>query len=346
MSEIRKCVIWDLDNTLWDGVCIEGEVRVRPGVRHAIEELDRRGILHSIASRSVQEVALAVLKQCNLDGFFVIPKINWLPKPTNIITISKDLGVSLDAIAFIDDDRFEREQVSFMLPDVMTIEAQRAEELPLMPPFIPSEITTEAGYRRQLYKDEQKRKNAESTFPNRESFLNSCHIRLGLRSLTEKDIPRVLELMSRTHQLNTTGQVLSREELLKVFHGESGQTAAVVADLMDRFGNYGTIGVALAERGPTSWTLRYLAVSCRVLGRGIERAFLASLLSWARKLGFKQVRAVFRDTGKNREMRVLYQMMGFRRCGFFQEDGTMEFHARTDEAIAGPPWVEVTCGFF
>jgi len=346
MSEIRKCVVWDLDNTLWNGVCIEGDVQVRPGVRRAIEELDRRGILHSIASRNVEEVAREVLKQHDLDGFFVVPKINWLPKPTNIIAISKDLGLPFEAMAFIDDDRFEREQVSYMLPEVMTIEAQRAEDLPLMPPFIPLEITSEAGSRRQFYQEEQKRKKAESTFPNREAFLDSCLIRLVLRSLTEEDIPRVLELMSRTHQLNTTGEVLSREDLLRILRGESGQTTAVVADLTDRFGNYGTIGVALTDTGPTSWTLRYLAISCRVLGRGIERAFLVSLLSWARNLGFSQISAFFRDTGRNREMRVLYQMMGFRRGGGSQDKGTMAFDARTIDAISGPPWVDVRCDFF
>ena len=90
-SRTKKCIVWDLDNTLWDGVYLEGDVRVRPDARRAIEKLDHRGILHSIASRGDEKLALEVLRRIGLRDFFLVPQINWEPKPKSIITISNQL---------------------------------------------------------------------------------------------------------------------------------------------------------------------------------------------------------------------------------------------------------------
>jgi FkbH-like protein len=115
MASAKKCLVWDLDNTLWDGVCLEGAVRLRPEAADTIAALDRRGILHSVASRGDAEVALAQLRTFELDEYFLAPKINWLPKPTNILAIGRELGIPLDAMAFVDDEPFELEQVAAML---------------------------------------------------------------------------------------------------------------------------------------------------------------------------------------------------------------------------------------
>ncbi|MCX6142772.1 MAG: HAD-IIIC family phosphatase [Ignavibacteriales bacterium] len=312
MSDLKKCVIWDLDNTLWDGICLEGHVQVKEEVRETIGELDRRGILHSIASRGDKETALQVLKDNRLDAFFLVPRINWLPKSQNIIDISKELHLSLDAIAFVDDDIFELEQVAFMLPDVLTIHSLKAREMPLFPDFSPHEITSEARERRRLYQAELEREKAEHGFKTREDFLLSCGMKLKVRPMQEDDIPRVLELMTRTHQLNTTGLMLGRDEMMGIVRGEVKEEHVVVAELRDRFGWYGIIGTVLAVTAPSMWRLKYLAVSCRVMGRGIERALLATVLHGAREQGFTHLEAEFRETGTNRMMRALYQMAGFR----------------------------------
>ena len=161
MPQLKKCVVWDLDNTLWDGVCLEGPVIVRKDVVGAIEELDRRGILHSVASRGDSEIATAVLKANGLEAYFLVPRINWLPKSRNIVAITNDLGISCDAVAFVDDDRFEREQVSFMLPEVVTIASEDAGQLPNRAEFSPSHVTREAGRRRDFYRSDMVRKEAE-----------------------------------------------------------------------------------------------------------------------------------------------------------------------------------------
>ncbi len=341
MVPSRKCVIWDLDDTIWDGVSLEGAVHLRPGILQAIQELDRRGILHSIASRGVEEVATGLLREYGLEHFFLAPRINWLPKPLNVAAIAKDLGLALDAIAFIDDDTFEREQVAYMLPEVLALGAQMAADLPTLPEFTPDEVTAEARTRRLLYQAEQERRRAESRFPTREDFLRSCAMRLAVRGTREADVPRVLELMSRTHQLNNAGRVIPREALLAMLGDETGATSVRVADLTDRFGSYGTIGAAIVDVGRSSWTLRYFAVSCRVLGRGVERAFLAALLRGAGNPGAREALALFRDTGKNRAMRTLYQMMGFR-SHRLTGDGAIVFRADARAVPPGPAWVEVS----
>jgi FkbH-like protein len=341
MNVVRKCLIWDLDNTLWEGVCLEGNVRVRPEVADAVAELDRRGILQSIASRGDAGLAQQALGRNGLAGFFLAPQVNWLPKPQSIIRISKELRLSFDAIAFIDDDPFEREQVSYMLPDVLTLDARCANQLPGLPDFSPADITPEARARRQLYKMGLEAARTEVGFACREDFLASCQMKLTVRPMAETDIPRVEELTTRTHQLNTTGLTLGRSDLERIFHDSSDEPRVTVAELHDRFGGHGIIGVAITEPARPVWRLISFAVSCRVMGRGIERAFLASLVRAAHARGYTDSEAAYRDTGRNRTMRALYQMMGFRMNGHTADPDILLFRARIEEVSAAPRWVEV-----
>jgi FkbH-like protein len=337
MHECRKCLVWDLDNTLWDGVCLEGPVAPKSDAIGAIVELDQRGILHSVASRGDEECARTALREHALEGYFLAPRINWLPKSRNILAISRELNVSLDAIAFIDDDAFEREQVAFMLPDVFTIDAVRAGELVGMSAFSPADITAEARERRAMVRAELERRKKESTFATREEFLRSCQMRLRVREMEVDDIPRVRELMTRTHQLNTTGLVFDPAAIHTVADG----TSVVVAELEDVFGRYGIIATAVVQQLQPVWRVRYLAVSCRVMGRGIERALLSSLVRRATKEGCTECEADFRDTGRNAMMRTLYGMMGFRDAGQIREDDIRVLQTTSDTVAGVPVWVEV-----
>ena len=340
MEASRKCLVWDLDDTLWDGIRLEGPVTVRKAVVEAITELDRRGILHSIASRGEEDLALETLKECRVRDLFLVPKINWLPKSQNITAIAHELGISLDAMAFIDDDAFEREQVAHMLPAVMTIPALQAPELPSHPAFTPTTASAEAAHRRQMYQAEMNRRSTEPQFASREDFLASCAMTLTLREMAREDIPRVLELMTRTHQLNTTGLVLTSADLEAIVTSDHGARSVVVARLTDRFGGYGIIGVAVASRQDARWVLEYLALSCRVMGRGIERAILGTLIGQVMRTGQIAVEAEFRDTGRNRMMRALYQIMGF-----LPSDpdarGIVTFRLNRPPVLGVPSWVHV-----
>ena len=341
MSLSKKCIVWDLDNTLWDGICLEGDVTLRPAIRDVISRLDRRGIIHSIASRNDEEVAMKVLQDQQMSHFFVTPKINWLPKTTNIIAITKALNISLDSVAFVDDDPFELSQVQFMLPDVMIIDSKDAAHLADMPEFDPGFITIESKSRRELYQAEEKRIEAEQQFSTREEFLVSCKMNLSIRPMNQQDIPRVSELMTRTHQLNTTGQIFEKNKLLEITQDRSEEEEIYIAELRDKFGWNGIIGTAVINYTAANFRIIFFAMSCRILGRGIERAFLASLVKKAIKKGYREMEALYRNTGRNSMMRALYQM-----SGFAQEkklaDQTMIFKINCNQIPETPRWVEVS----
>jgi len=341
MNSAKKCLVWDLDNTLWDGVCLEGAVRLRPEAADTIAALDRRGILHSVASRGEADVALAQLKDFALDEYFLVPKINWLPKHTNIIAIGRELDISLDTMAFVDDEPFELEQVAVMLPGVMPLHACRVATLTDLPEFSCSSSTSEARSRRRFYRAESERKAAERGYQSRADFLRACGMRLTIRPVDESDVPRVAELMTRTHQLNTTGLIYSPDEVRSLAQSTTQDRVVTVADLTDRFGDYGTIGVAIARTTQAAWSLIYLALSCRVLGRGIERALLVALLRDATRRGYREAEALFRETGRNRQMRVLYHVAGFRVVGPVNGDDTTVFRTTLDRLPECPDWVRL-----
>src|SRR5438128_684304 len=140
-----KCVVWDLDNTLWEGVLLEGDDLVlRDNVATIIETLDRRGILQSIASKNDYQQAMATLSGFGLKDYFLFPQIGWDTKAVSIGLIAKSLNRGLDTVAFIDDQAFEREEVRYSLPDVRCLDAVMLDLLLEMPVMNPDIITADA----------------------------------------------------------------------------------------------------------------------------------------------------------------------------------------------------------
>src|SRR5579863_8655582 len=178
-----KCVVWDLDNTLWDGVLVEdgpGKLSLRPGIRQIIEELDRRGILQSVASKNNPDDALAVLKRFAIDELFLAPQISWLPKSESIQEIVRQLNIGLDSVLFIDDSEFELQQVGAALPDVRVMNARRYLEIVgLEECDVP--VTMESRERRKMYRVESQRRDLASNFGDDYiAFLRHCDIRLNI----------------------------------------------------------------------------------------------------------------------------------------------------------------------
>ena len=147
-----KCLVWDLDNTLWDGVLLEDpQVVLRPEVAPIIQTLDERGILHSIASRNDPVMAIEKLEQFGLFDYFLWPQINWNPKSASIQTIAERLSLGLDCFAFVDDQPFERAEVSFAHPKVLCIDAAELSGIPALKRMHPRFITEESKTRRLMY---------------------------------------------------------------------------------------------------------------------------------------------------------------------------------------------------
>jgi FkbH-like protein len=309
-----KCVIWDLDNTLWDGVLLEdGEIVAREGIGEVIRGLDRRGILHSIASRNDHDAAIAALRRLGLLDYFLYPQINWGAKSASIRSVATSLNLGLDAFAFVDDDEFERGEVAFEIPAVLCIDARDALNLVDRPEFTPAVVTEEAGQRRLRYRADEIRSTAESHFTGAaEEFLATLDMRFRIAAAGPDDLLRAEELTVRTNQLNTTGYTYSRAELDQF--RVSDRHKLFVARLDDRYGPYGTIGLALVELGERAWTIKLLLMSCRVMSRGVGTIMINYLQCLARDAAVG-LQAEFVPNGRNRMMYVTYRFNRFREIG-------------------------------
>jgi HAD superfamily phosphatase (TIGR01681 family) len=151
-----KCIVWDLDNTLWDGVLVEDgpeKIRLRQGVVEVIRELDQRGILHSIASKNNADETLKALRAYGLEEYFLFPQINWQPKSKSIAQIAQLLNIGVDAMAFVDDQQFEREEVRTVLPQVTLIDALEYASIPSRPEC-QAPATAESRNRRAMYREQ------------------------------------------------------------------------------------------------------------------------------------------------------------------------------------------------
>lgn len=334
-----KCVVWDLDNTVWDGVLLEdGDVTLRPGVVEVIRTLDERGILHSIASRNDHDAAMAKLEEFGIAEYFLYPQITWGSKSDSVRAVAQALNIGIDTLAFVDDQPFERDEVRFAHAQVLCIDAADAGRIPHMPQMQPRFVTEDSRERRHLYRADARRKQAEEAHQGTdEEFLASLGMRFTIAPARERDLQRAEELTVRTHQLNATGYTYSYEEL-DAFR-RSPRHDLLVAGLEDRYGTYGRIGLALVERDGTVWTVKLLLMSCRVMSRGVGTVLLNHLIRSAHEAGVT-LRAEFVPTDRNRTMFVTYKFAGFREVA---RNGDVTVLEHDGARIPGfPPYMDVT----
>lgn len=335
-----KCVVWDLDNTLWDGTLLEGDCPIpRPGVVAMIEDLDRRGVLHSISSRNERADAMRRLDELGLAGYFVAPQIDWNSKSSHIGAISRALGLSPDSFALIDDDPFERAEVASVYPAVSCYEPGIVGSYRDVPSFVPAVITPEAAKRRLYYQAEDRRREAhESSGEPLAAFLARHELVFDVRRASLDDIARVRELAVRTNQLNTTGIVYTEAELVRLVDAPDHEV--LVAAMDDRFGSYGTIGVAVVRKQPGLWVLSLLLTSCRVISRGAGSVFLREMMKRAHAARVRLMAEMI-PTGRNRAMLVALRFAGFQQISGAVTDGPLLFEADTSRAPEFPAHVTV-----
>ncbi len=320
-----KVLVWDLDDTLWDGTLVEhDDVELRPGVLNVLRTLDERGVLHSIASRNDPEEAFDKLSELGVLDYFLYPQIHWGAKSISIREIARSLNLGINALAFIDDQEFERAEVRHVHEGLQTYSASEIDTLLDRPELMPRFITGESKLRRHMYRAESHRKKLEESFEGpQEEFLSSLEMRLSISFAAQEDLQRAEELTVRTNQLNATGYTYSYEELDAL--RRSDDHILLVASLEDRFGTYGKIGLALIERtgvlpagvregldgSTTNWVLKLLLMSCRVMNRGAGSILLSHVLERSRDAGVRLF-AEFRPTDRNRRMLMTYRFAGFR----------------------------------
>jgi FkbH-like protein len=333
-----KCLVWDLDETLWHGTLLQDdEVRLKASVTQIIETLDQRGILLSIASKNHFEDAISKLKEFKLDSFFLYPQIHWNSKVESIKTIADSLNIGLDAIGFIDDNPAELAEVRFSFPQVCCIPADNMLELLDMPELIPQFVTQDQANRRNMYLAGMKRDEKEKEFVgSKESFLASLKMKLTIFQAGQQDLQRAEELTIRTNQLNATGYTYSYEEL--DFLRQSDNYLLLMSKLTDIYGTYGHIGLALVETGARVWTIKLLLMSCRVMSRGVGAIMLNHLINLARKHSVS-LWAEFVPTDRNRRMYITYRFSGFE--DQHEKDGLQILKHPLETQASFPEYIEV-----
>lgn len=335
-----KCIVWDLDNTLWDGVLLEGDnVKLKPGIFDVIKKLDQRGILHSIASKGNYEDAMQKLHEFQLDEFFLYPQINWNAKSQSILEIQKNLNIGIDTLMFIDDKPFERDEVKSVHPEITCLEDSQYFNLLSDPRLKPKFITKDSANRRLMYLADQIRKEEENEFkgPQKE-FLASLKINLIISEAKEEDLKRAEELTIRTNQLNATGITYSYDDFKILMKSKNHKL--IICEMNDKYGFYGKIGLVLVEILRDYLHIRLLLFSCRVMSAGVGTVLLYHILNEANKLG-KKVRADFRHTGRNRIMYATFKFANFKEK-MVDEHGVIVLENDICSNKEYPPYINVS----
>lgn len=334
MSAVVKCVVWDLDHTLWDGVLLEDrEVRLRPGAREAVYLLDQRGILQSIASRNDRDAALVRLAQLGLTEYFLYPQIHWNSKSSSVEAIARDLNIGIDSLALVDDDPFERAQVQHAHPSVACFDPSDLTSLIALPELSPVQVTADARSRRLMILADWQRNRAQESFDGpQHEFLATLGMVFTIAPAQLEDLDRAGELMLRTHQLNTTGYAYSKDELAALL--SSPNHLVLMASLEDRYGTYGRIGLALIETGNQVWTIKLLLMSCRVASRGAGSLLLNHIRRLAKECCVR-LRAEFVSNARNRQMYITFRFAGFKELP--GQDGAPTLLEDAGQQAAPPP---------
>jgi len=306
-----KCVVWDLDNCLWNGILVENDpanVTLKAGIGDILHHLDERGILLSIASKNNSEMATELLRKFGIEEYFLYPEINWQPKSLSIKRIQQNLNIGLDSISFIDDSNFERAEITESLPEVLCIDAVNYTNL-LCYPCMAGSFTEDSKKRRLYYRAEEKRNielkaGFENDYP---AFLKSCDIRLNLSQPTQENFNRINDLIQRTNQMNFSSNRYTREEV-GVILGNKKQEKYVLS-ASDRFGDYGIIGFAVIEKD--SVLITDMLFSCRIQMKRIEHAFLCYILRRYKQDAVPELSVIYRPTKTNSHCAKVFDDLGF-----------------------------------
>jgi FkbH-like protein len=303
-----KCVVFDLDNTLWKGILLEGAVELRVEIAELFRRLDERGILISVSSKNAAEDALAQLKAFGVDEYLLHPQIGWDPKSEGLRRIAAAIDIGIDTFIFVDDNPFERAEVEQVLPTVEVLPETAIPAL-LDHPRLQGAVTPESKARRQMYREAADREVAAQSFEDYAAFLKSCDIRVSIRPDQPSDFDRIAELVQRTNQLNFSGRKYGRDEIAAILRDKD--QARFVVDVADKFGSYGTVGFALASWAGDTLTIEDFMLSCRVQGKFIEQALVWYLSEAAGRAPVSRVVVNFRRTDRNAAAHKVLTTLGF-----------------------------------
>ncbi len=326
----KKLLVLDLDNILWGGILGEdGMQGIRLGgidyigeaytefQRHLLQ-LKNRGILLAVCSKNDEVIAMNVIENhsemiLQKDDFTAF-KINWQDKAKNISELALELNLGLDSIVFIDDSPFERSRVASELPQVLVPEWPEdpiyyVRALNNLKCFDKAAFSLEDSHRTDLYKQEQERKKLVEAVGDIEQWLYQIELEVSYELVNENNIERVTQLFNKTNQFNLITRRMGQSEIMSYCSKENSSGVAFYA--RDRFGSYGLIGFCSFDINDSDIRIRDFLLSCRAMGRGIEKSMLYVIKDLAAKKLKSSIRAQFIPSGKNKACADFLTKNGF-----------------------------------
>jgi FkbH-like protein len=359
----KKCLVTDLDNTLWGGVVGEdgpAAIQVGPGspdgeayleLQHAIRSLKERGVVLSICSKNNPDdakEAFSTRPEMPLKlSDFSVPQINWEPKAKNLINVAETLNIGIDKLAFLDDNPMERTVVEGALPEVATVAlpsdpAGFARALREQIHFERLQITAEDKKKTRQYEDDARRTSRRREIHDLDAYLQELHTRVVVRPATSGDVPRIHQLFTKTNQFNVTTRRYSVGEIERMLEDDVCHLA--LAQAGDVYGDLGIIGLYLTRTDGDVVEVDSFVMSCRALGRGIETV-LMNCLKTTHLTGSpaRTARARFIPTKKNKPADGFFEAQGFQPVPETGPEDEKRFVLPAGEAKIIPcPHIELT----
>ena len=308
-----KCVIWDLDNTIWDGkLRNSANIKLKPNIKEIIQHLYENGIIQSIVSKNYNTVGLSVLEKNKLDKYFVFSQINYLPKSILVKKIINFLNISAETVIYIDDDIFELNEVKKEIKNINIYNADNYLKL-LEDKRFNFEIKSIEGNKRTEYlKTKEKRIIEEEKYVGlREEFMKNALTTLEILNFQKNFLDRIVELIYRTNKYNNLEKSdFNSEDILKYMYEKNNNI--YVFKMSDIYGEYGIIGTLFFKLIDRKMFIDIFSISCRILGRGIAIAIFSSVIN--KMFMNNQIDKVICSVNyneKNRESIILLNLLGF-----------------------------------
>ena len=327
----KKCLVLDLDNTLWGNIIgedgIEG-IKIGPypegrsfvEFQKVIKALSENGIILAINSKNNQKDAMKAINEhphmILREKDFSCIKINWNDKISNMREISNELNIGLDSIVFFDDDPVNRELLRMSIPEINTVELPKdpstyAQILRNLNDFNTLKITKDDTHRKIMYKQEQNRQKLESSTENLNEYLKKLDIKIKIKLDDKFSISRISQLILKTNQFNLTTKRYQEEEIREFVKDETMIVGC--SEVEDKFGENGITNVFIIKTKPNEWIIDTFLLSCRIMGRGIEEGIIGKILEIAKNKGIKKITATFIPTEKNKPAENFLKNYGFKK---------------------------------
>ena len=330
-SKNKKCIVLDLDNTLWGGIVGEdGYDGIELGhtsngkafvdfQKHLLS-LWHQGIILCINSKNNYDDAIKVIKEHpNMilrEKHFASMQINWNDKAQNLKQISSEINIATNSMVFFDDDEINQERIKQEFPEVLTIElpkdpSQYASILKELNDFNVLQRTDEDTKRGEMYAQQRERNELKQSISNLDDFLKQLNIQVKIKKSNEFLIPRISQLTLKTNQFNLTTRRYHEEKIRELTNNKNYEVGC--AHVEDKFGDNGITGVYIVDKNEKSWIIDTFLLSCRIMGRGIEDAILAQILKDAKQNDVEEIRAEFIPTEKNKPSENFLSDFGFKK---------------------------------